>query len=425
MRNRAVDAPGSGIEDRRPRVLRERPGTLRGPWQGNFMTRLKLCVAAAGILAAAGVAQAQVPIRSGVPIILTWTPGQQQAWYPAIEKVYQVNVVPRGPTVSALPKAAHEIAPTMSYGGTTFTVDSYMRAYRVSGLLVLRNGEILLERYGMGRKAQDRWTSFSVAKSVISTLVGAAIQDGHIGSLEDPVTRYIPELRGSAYTGVTVRHLLTMSSGVRWNEDYSDPNSDVWRAGAEILEPGVVPIVSYMRRLPRADAPGSRFVYKTGETDLTGVLVSNATGKSLSQYASEKIWKPVGMERDAVWVTDLVGQERGCCMSMTLRDYGRFGQFMLDGGRAGGRQILPAGWAQAATSPQITNGAPSPGYGYLWWMRPDGYSAEGIFGQAIVTYPDDRLVIVFNSAWPEADADELWDAQAAFADAIRVAATQR
>lgn len=387
--------------------------------------KLSSALLAAGLAISGSVAQAQVPLKPGVRSILEWSPGQQRAWYPVIETIYRSSIVSRGDTVRPLPKATVEIAPTFSHGGRTYTVESYMKAYRVSGLLVLRDGNILLERYGLGRRPQDRWTSFSVAKSLTSTLVGAAIKDGHIGGLDDDVTRYIPELQGSAYSGVTIRHLLTMSSGVKWNEDYSDPNSDVAQAGQQILEPGVNPIVSYMKRLPRVDAPGTRFAYKTGETDLAGILVSNATGKTLSEYASEKIWKPAGMERDATWVLDLVGHERGgCCMSMTLRDYARFGQFILEA-RSGTQPLLPAGWAREATSPQITNGAPPPGFGYFWWMGPQSYSAEGIFGQSIVTYPDDRVIVVFNSAWPAADADELWDALAAFADAARTAALQR
>ena len=188
------------------------------------------------------------------------------------------------------------------------------------------------------------------------------------------MTPYIPELKGSAYDGVNVRHLLTMSSGVKWNEDYADPNSDVARAGAKILEPGVNPIVSYMKPLPRANprrAPSSH--YNTGETDLVGILVSNAVGKSLSQYASEKLWQAYGMERDATWMLDPAGHERGgCCMSMTLGDYARVGQFMLDGGVARGQQVLPDGWIPQATTAQITNGAPPAGYGYFWWLGQGG-----------------------------------------------------
>ena len=207
-----------------------------------------------------------------------------------------------------------------------------------------------------------------------------------------------------------------MSSGVKWNEDYTDPNSDVARAGAASCEPGVNPIVSYMRRLPRENRRATNFNYNTGETDLVGILVSRAVGKTLSQYASEKLWKPYGMERDAIWMLDRAGHERGgCCMSMTLRDYGRVGQFMLDGGKARGKQILPAGWIAEATTPQITNGAPPRGYGYFWWMRPERrLRGPGIFGQSIPIYPRRALVIVTNAAWPRADGPRPVGARNAF-----------
>jgi CubicO group peptidase (beta-lactamase class C family) len=386
------------------------------------MVKLIWVVIAAGLLVGSPVSPGQVAQKSGTPSILRWTPEQQRSWYPAIETVYRVNTVRRGGYVRQLPGAARQIDPTWTYGVKNWTVDDYMKTYSVSGILVLKDGKILLERYGMGRKPEDRWTSFSVAKSVTSTLVGAAVQDGKL-SLEAPITRYIPELRGSAYDGATVRHLIMMSSGVKWNEDYTDPNSDVARSGAPSPEPGN-PIINYLKKLPRDAEPGTKFNYNTGETDLVGFLVSRAVGKSLSHYASEKIWKPYGMERDAIWVVDRQGHERGgCCMSMTLRDYGRFGLFILEGGAARGKQILPKWWVGQATTPQITNGAPAPGYGYFWWMRPNGsYEAVGIFGQSVTTFRDDRLVVVTNAAWPQATGRELSAARTAFINAVREAA---
>ncbi|MFN9711884.1 MAG: serine hydrolase domain-containing protein, partial [Alphaproteobacteria bacterium] len=331
--------------------------------------------------------------------------------------------VKRGDRVHPLPMAKRQIDVTFDYGGKTWTADTFMKANNVSGVLILKDGKLLMERYGMGRKPGDRWTSFSVAKSVTSTLVGAAIQDGKIRSLEAPVTEYIPELKGSGYDGVSVRQLLMMSSGVAWNEDYTDPKSDVAQSTTMKVEPGVNPLVRYMSRLPRVHPPGTMFNYNTGETDLVGILVSNAVGKSLSDYASEKIWKPYGMGQDAIWMVDPAGRERGgCCMSMTLRDYGRIGQFILDGGKANGVQVLPTDWTAAATTTQITNGIPS-GYGYFWWMRPNGsYEAVGIFGQSITTFRDDRIVIVTNAAWPRATDREASALRTAFVKAARAAA---
>jgi CubicO group peptidase (beta-lactamase class C family) len=329
------------------------------------------------------------------------------------------KTIARGPQVHPLPVAAHPINPHFATGGKTYDTASYMAAFRASGVLVIKDGQIMLERYGLGRAPTERWTSFSVAKSVTSTLIGAAIKDGKIKSLDDAVTAYIPELKGSAYEGVTVRQLITMTSGVKWNEDYTDPNSDVAKVGLSQLEPGVNPVVSYMRRLPREAAPGTKFLYKTGETDLAGILLSNAVGMPLADYLSLKIWKPYGMEQDGIWIEDIAGHERGgCCISMTLRDYGRFGQFVLDGGKAGGVDVLPAGWIEDATSPHVK----APPYGYFWWLIPGGYEAEGIFGQTVSVFPKEHLVVVINSAWPGAWVDKIDAVRMKYLDAIRAAA---
>ena len=384
-------------------------------------------LALAGLLIA-GAARAQVPLdpasQAGIADILNWRGEKQAEGFGDIEHIFKTHTIRRGRTVHPLPVAAKPIAPTFSYDGKTWTIDDYMKAYRVSGLLVLKDGKIVLEKYALGRKPTDRWTSFSVAKSVTSTLVGAAIQDGKIKSLSDPVTRYVPDLKGSAYEGVTVRQMLMMSSGVKWNEDYVDPTSDVAKAGGAVTEPGVNPMVSYLRKLPRAHEPGTTWHYNTGETDLVGVLVSKATGETLAQYASEKIWKPYGMERDAVWMTDPGDQERGgCCISMTLRDYARLGLFIADGGVAGGKRIVPKDWVAEATRREIDNGEPGGGYGYFWWIEPGAYEALGIFGQSISTFPAEHLIIVQNAAWPAPVGHKLTAVRNAMIEGVRAAAS--
>jgi CubicO group peptidase (beta-lactamase class C family) len=375
-------------------------------------------LALAAALGVTGAARAQVPLDPSKPQeiagILTWKGDYQAKGFRDIEHIYKTHTVKRGAHVHPLPVAAQQIDPTFTYAGKTWTIDEYMKAFRVSGLLVLKDGKIVMERYGLGRTPTDRWTSFSVAKSVTSTLVGAAIQDGKIKSLNAPVTDYIPDLKGSAYEGVTVRQMLMMSSGVKWNEDYVDPNSDVAKAGNKVTEPGVNPMVSYLRKLPRAHEPGTTWHYNTGETDLVGVLVSKATGESLAQYASEKIWKPYGMEQDAVWMVDPGDQERGgCCISMTLRDYGRVGLFIAGDGMADGKRIVAPGYIAEATRTEIDNGLG--GYGYFWWIRSNGsYEAVGIFGQAITTFPKEHLIIVQNTAATEATGHDLSAAHLAF-----------
>lgn len=387
-----------------------------------FLTRrIAPAILALGLMAQP-VQAADQPLPPGGAAVLMWTLDQQKVGYKNMEKLSPAHVVKRGPKVRELPLSDHPLEPKWDWAGKSWTVDTYMPAMRTSGVLVLKDGKVVLERYGLDRGKDERWTSFSVAKSVTATLVGAAIQDGYIRSLNDPVTAYIPELKGSAYEGVNIRHLITMTSGVKWNEDYTSLDSDVAKVGLSILEPGVNPVVSYMRRLPREAEPGTKFVYKTGETDLVGILVSKAVGKPLSTYLSETLWSAAGMEQDAVWVDDVAGHERGgCCMSMTLRDYARIGQFMLEGGKTPGRQILPDGWVADATAQHVPfpPGGVETGYGYFWWIIDGGYAAEGIFGQQIIIYPKENLVIAINSAWPAASKDELWRAQDAFARAIR------
>lgn len=336
--------------------------------------------------------------------ILTWTPPEQEAGYRRMPEVYPTRLIKRGSRVHPLPKADGPDLSGLKFTerGVDYTIDSMMTANHISGLLVMKDGKIVLERYGLGRTADDRWVSFSVAKSVTSTLIGAAVKDGYIKSIDEPVVKYIPDLAGSAYDGVSIRNLITMTSGVKWNESYNDVHSDV----AQVVEhlpapPGKNGIVEYMRQRPREVPPGTRFLYNTGDTDLAGVLLVNATHKTMAQYLSEKIWKPYGMEKDANWMLDYWGQEHGgCCISMTLRDYGRFGQFMLEGGHG----ILPDGWIATATTNQVptpATGRAQP-YGFFWWIQPaqNTYEAQGIKGQLIYINPAQQIVIVENSAVP-------------------------
>jgi CubicO group peptidase (beta-lactamase class C family) len=301
--------------------------------------------------------------------------------------------VPAGGTPMALPAGAPLQLP--------LDIDAYMAGQRSAGLIVVQDGKVRVERYGLGFDGSGRWTSFSVAKSITSTLVGAAIQDGLIRSMDDKVSTYIPEMKGSAYDQVSIRQLLTMTSGVRWNEDYGDPNSDVARFNNHKPEPGVDALVSYMRRLPREAPPGARWHYSTGETNLVGILVSHAVKKSLSAYLSEKIWRPAGMEQQATWILSKTGQEiSGCCLQAATRDFARFGLFVLDGARVDGRSIVPAGWLAEATTQRTSIGQPNRGYGYLWWTRADGsYDARGIFGQGIFIDPKRKIVIASNADW--------------------------
>ena len=291
--------------------------------------------------------------------------------------------------------------------GRSYDLDEYLELNRIAGLLVLDHGRIRLERYRFGNTAETHWMSMSVAKSITATLIGAALRQGYIASLNDPVTRYVPALVGSAYDGVSVRDVLMMCSGVRWNETYTDPASDRRRLlNAQISQvPGSA--LALMRSLPRAAAPGTVNNYSTGETQIAAEILHHALGRPLATYLSERIWSRFGMEADASWWLDSPdGVEiGGSGISATLRDYGRFGLFVLGGGVAGGDSILPDGWIREATTPKTLRDGSPLDYGYLWWTattpdaRRDGaFTAEGIYGQFIYVNPAAQVVIVVWSA---------------------------
>lgn len=352
----------------------------------------------------------------------TWTQAEREFGFAHWDAIYSGRTVPGGTQVRKLPAGAPLATLTPGTPGAQ-TLERFIVDEKVAGLIVLQNGVVRLERYALGYSDAGRWVSQSVAKSVTSTLVGAAVKDGFIASLDEPVTKYIPGLRGGTYDSVTIRQLLTMTSGVKWNEDYTDPASDVARFYAEPVEPGLNATVSYMRKLPREAPPGSKWVYKTGETHLLGVLVTSATRKTLAEYLSAKIWAPYGMEQPAFWSTDRTHHElAGCCLQTGLRDFARFGQFVLDGGRINGRSIVPDGWFEAATRRQADTTYADRGYGYQWWIMDSGaFAAIGIHGQLVYIDPSRRLVVAINSAWPVATGAERSAARTRFLNLITAA----
>ena len=344
--------------------------------------------------------------------LLFWSEPQRDAAFRALDRLpilAKSHVVPASGTPSPLPTGA----PLK----LTSDLDAYLAGQRSAALLVVHDGKLRLERYGLGFDGSGRWTSFSVAKSFTSTLVGAALKDGFIKSLDDKVSVYIPELNGSAYDEVSVRQLLTMTSGVKWNEDYDDPNSDVAKFNNHKPEAGVEVLVSYMRKLPREVPAGTRWLYSTGETNLVGTLVQRATQKPLATYLAEKVWGPAGMEQQATWLLSKTGQEiGGCCVQASPRDYARMGQFILNGAMVNGQSIVPDGWLAQATTKQTDIGTPGRGYGYQWWTYDDGsFTARGIFGQGIFIDPKRKLIIVSNANWGGGARDKVaTEARSAF-----------
>jgi CubicO group peptidase (beta-lactamase class C family) len=346
--------------------------------------------------------------------ILIWTPEQQLAGYRNMDRIAPTRVIAAGGRPYPLPERPRDLS-SVSYQveDETFDLAGFRAHNHVVGLLVVKDGEIVFEEYDQGNTRETRWMSFSIAKSVVSLLLGAAIRDGHIGSLDDPVTDYLPGLEGTSYEGVTLQNALQMASGVGWNEDYADPRSDVSTSRGTAAER-----IRFLGARPRVAPPGERFNYNTGETHLVGGVVRAAVGSDLSTYLSQEIWKPFGMETDAYWqLVEPGGAEHGgCCISATLRDYGRIGLFALrQGVLPDGSAVLPDGWMTESTTPSKAND----GYGYLWWLSKTGaYRALGIFGQAIFIDPEEKLVIVTHGVWPRATGKDLAAHRAAFFEAV-------
>jgi CubicO group peptidase (beta-lactamase class C family) len=321
-----------------------------------------------------------------------------------IDRLFPTRRVARGTKVLPLPMSKHPLL-DFSYtaNGNTYDLFDVVSLNRVSGLLIVQNGEILFEKYLLGNDEQTRWMSMSVVKTMTATLIGAAIQDGFIGSIDDPIVKYLPRFRGTAYDGVTVKHLLQMTSGVAWNETYTDPDSDRRHMLEAQIDQQPGAILDLMAALPRAAEPGTRWNYSTGETHVAGALVHAATGKTVADYLSAKIWSKLGMEADAYWWLDSPGglEVGGSGLSARLRDYARFGMFLLNDGVIDGKRVLPEGWVQAASTAKTVAGKQVE-YGYMLWpLHGNSYAAIGIFGQFVFVDPDKNLVVAMWSAQPK------------------------
>ncbi|AVO40400.1 serine hydrolase domain-containing protein [Simplicispira suum] len=351
--------------------------------------------------------------------LLFWSVPQRDAAFRALDRISLLakwHDIPASSAPKPLPQGEPLKLP--------IDLDAYMASQRSAAIVILQDGKLRVERYGLDFDKDGRWTSFSVAKSFTSTLVGAALRDGFIKSMDDKVSDYIPGMLGSAYDDVSVRQLLTMTSGVRWNEDYGDPQSDVAQFNNHKPEPGVDALVSYMRKLPREAPAGTRWHYSTGETNLVGILVQQATKKPLADYLYEKVWNPAGMEQQATWLLSKTGNEiSGCCIQAATRDFAHFGQFILDGAKVGGQSIVPDGWLAEATTGQAATGQPGRAYGYQWWTYDTGaFAARGIFGQGIFIDPKRKLVIASNANWSAGASDRATsDAREAFYLAVQKA----
>ncbi len=378
--------------------------------------RLALILLPIALLASSAHAAEKAEIAARRAVLL---PQNRASAFRGMDTVFPYHVIARGGPVSALPNAPRNVDIKYRYRGETHTLDDLLTRTKTQGFLVIKDGKIVAERYFDGANEKSRFTSWSVAKSFTSTLVGLALADGKIKSLDDPVTNYLPELKGSGYDGVPIKDILQMSSGVRFNEEYTNNKSDVIVMWNKTMVDESETIDDYAKSLGREQPPGTKFVYRSVDTAVLGLLVKRVTGETLAQDLSTRIWQPLGMQSDATWLTDRPGpggmEAAYCCINATLRDYARFGLLFLNRGKWKGKQIVPASWVEAATNPQSTQvswgriipGDPG-GYGYQWWLMAPGqdhaYSAEGVFFQMVYVNPKYNMVIAKASAY-----DTFWN----------------
>ena len=293
-----------------------------------------------------------------------------------------ISPLPEGPA-AVLPKEAKQ----------------WIKDRNVTAMVVLKNGQLVHEGYYLGTRPEDLRISWSVAKSFLSALFGVLQAEGAFASLDDPVEKYAPLLKGSAYEGVTIRDVLTMSSGVAFNEDYLDFNSDINKMGRVLALGGSMDEFAANLKLREAE-PGSRWHYVSVDTHVLGMVIRGATGKDIPELLETRILAPMGFEEAPYYVTDGLGVSfvLGGLNVMT-RDYARFGQMIAQGGLWQGKQVVPADWVKASTSPQAKDGS---AYGFQWWIPPDAtpgeVMAQGIYGQYIYINPSLNVVIAVNAA---------------------------
>lgn len=319
-----------------------------------------------------------------------------------MDQLFWTRPLPRGDgPVSPLPEGRQMVLPEGA--------GDWIRDRAVTAMVVLKNGQLVHESYHLGTGPEDRRISWSVAKSFLSALFGTVLAEGKIASLDDPVIKYAPMLRGSAYDGATIRQVLNMASGVGFNEDYLDFHSDINRMGRVLALGGSMDQFAADMKV-REWPPGTHMHYVSIDTHVLGMVVAGATGRDPAELIAERIIQPLGLEVEPYYLTDGAGTAFVLGgLNLTARDYARFGQMILQGGEWQGRQIVPRDWIAASTRPTAPEGA---GYGYQWWIPESGagdYMAHGIYGQYIYISPRRGVVIAVNSAdrgFEEAGVDE-------------------
>lgn len=382
--------------------------------------------AMAGLLAGPTTvwAQQQLPaqlkgeVRSDVPVatqVMRWHMNDADVnsfAFRNMDQLFTTRLVGHSGAPSPLPKVERPMDFTYSFAGKTWTAQQALERTYTNALLIMKDGRIVTEIYRNGSNERTRFMGWSMTKSITSTLVGAALADGLIASLDDPITRYLPELKGGGYDGVTIRQILQMRSGVDYEERYDFANPGIAASNhINALVKNVARFADVARTIKRKSKPGEVFAYKTIDTAVLGWLIERVSGGSVAAYTARKLWEPLGTEADGFYIMDGepgTGREfSGAGFNATLRDWARFGQMMLDQGAINGKRVVGADWVKAAQAPAGPETGPEGGYGYQWWTMANSpaYSAIGLQGQYVYIDPASRTVVVKLSYFPPQDGE--------------------
>jgi hypothetical protein len=352
-------------------------------------------------------------IYTGVTL---FQPSKMNERFRNLDQKFSSRKVEPSETIFHLEKNLKDLPEDYMYLGEKHSVNDFIKRTNTTGLIVIQDDKITYEEYFNGYKETDRMITWSVSKSIISALIGIAIEEGYINDVYDYVTDYVPSLLKSGYREVTIKDVLQMSSGIKFNEDYFDNNSDVNQMGARSLGLGKS-LEDLLVSLTRERTPGTYNRYVSSDTQVLGMVLREATGVDIATYTQEKLWKPAGMEFDAHWLTDSAGVESAFGgFNASLRDLARFGLLYLNKGFMMGNQIIPKKWITDSITPDAPHLLPGEnpnsswilGYGYQWWI-PEGIENDflgmGIYGQAIYINPKRNTVIVKTSAYKDYDTD--------------------
>lgn len=339
-------------------------------------------------------------------VITLFDPENISENFRGMTKIVNTTTVPKATESYSWPVSNSKInLPTsFQYMDSVVATQDYLDHTLTDAVLIIRNDSIIHEYYSNGFVAKDQHISWSMAKSVVSALFGIAIEEGKIRSIEETVTDYLPDFAGTGYDGVRIKDVLQMSSGVGFNEDYADFNSDINVMGRYFAMG--MPMGEFAKRLKRQWEPGTFNHYVSIDTHVLGMILVKATGQSITEYMSEKLWSPMGATSDAYWIVDNSEMEFVLGgLNATARDYARLGQLFLDSGRWQGKQLVPEKWVRESVTPDAShlmpgardNAVSKNGYGYQWWIpegSEDEFNAQGVYTNFIYVDPDKDMVIV-------------------------------